>query len=180
MSRSARIWTGTWLALLLLVGGSASAAPLRPGEPPVWVAVEALLGEPGAVGSRGGGAGLRIGYRLNDQLSTAAGFATLFTRGGPVTLLAAGIEATLDATPIAPFLELSVLRADPVGRTGFTLAQRSGFGADFKIKPGVALGAVVRYVTPLDAEGALLTTGLAGLEFGLRFVFTPAVLFGGR
>lgn len=168
------------LALLLLAAGPARSAPLRPGEPPVWVAVEGLFGEPGASASRGGGAGLRIGYRLNDQLSTAAGFATLFARGGPVTMLAAGLEATLDSTPISPFLELSVMRADPVGRTGFTLAQRSGFGADLRIKPGVALGAVVRYVTPLDSDGLLLTTGLAGLEFGLRFVFTPAALFGGR
>jgi hypothetical protein len=143
-------------------------------EPPVWLALEGLYAQPGPDPTRGAGLGARLGYRLTDQVSTAVGFSTLFSRGGPVTALAAGFEAVLDITPVAPFLELSLLRVDPPGRAGFSLAQRSGFGADLRLTRAMAIGAVVRYVTALDADVPLgLGTGLTGLEFGLRFVFVP-------
>jgi hypothetical protein len=154
----------------------AAAAPLPRGQPPLWLALEGLYAEPGGDASRGPGAGLRLGYRFTDQFSAVVGFSTLLPRGGPLTNVAAGFEATLDDTPIAPFLELSVLRADPVGRAGFTLAQRTGFGADVRLAPGVAVGAVVRYVTPLDPEPGLSGSSLSGLELGLRLVLVPGFL----
>lgn len=160
---------------LALAALPALAAPLKAAQPPVWIAVEGLFAQPGADLSRGGGGGLRLGYRITDQISIAGGFATLLAHGRPVTLLAAGLEATLDSTPIAPFLELSILRADPVARTDFTLAQRTGFGADYLIGRGVAIGAVVRYVAPLDPAGTLAASSVRGLELGLRLVLTPGL-----
>src|SRR5207237_557352 len=115
----------------LLCALPAAAAPLR-GQPPVWLVVEGLYAQPGGDPSRGPGAGLRLGYRFTDQLSSAVGFSTLLARGGAVTALAAGFEAMLDSTPVAPFIELSFLRVDPSQRAGFSLAQRSGFGADWR------------------------------------------------
>ena len=163
------------LVALALAALPAFGAPLKPSQPPVWVAVEGIFGQPGADLSRGGGGGLRLGYRITDQISVAGGFSTLLAHGKPVTMAAAGLEATLDSTPIAPFLELSILRADPVSRTDFTLAQRTGFGADYLVGRGVAIGAVVRYVTPLDSGGNLAAAPVAGLEIGLRLVFTPGL-----
>src|SRR5437867_7252294 len=115
----------------LLFALPAAAAPPQ-GQPRVWLVVEGLYAQPGGDPSRGPGGGLRIGYRLTDQLSSGVGFSTLAARGGPVTAIAAGFEAMLDSTPVAPFIELSVLRVDPSGRAGFSLAQRSGFGADWR------------------------------------------------
>ena len=160
---------------LALAGPPALAASQKPLQPPLWIAVEGLFAQPGADLSRGAGGGLRLGYRITDQISAAGGFATLLAHGSPVTLFALGLEATLDSTPIAPFLELSILRADPVGRTDFTLAQRTGFGADYSLRRGVAIGAVVRYVTPLDSGGTLAASSITGLEFGLRLVLTPGL-----
>src|SRR5688572_22153161 len=85
------------LAVLALAGPPAGAAPLGARAPRLWLSMEGLFGEPGGDTSRGGGAGLRLGLRLTDQLSMAGGFTTLFARRGVVTGLAAGFEATLDA-----------------------------------------------------------------------------------
>lgn len=165
---------GLRAALLTLTLGTAAHASAPGREPPVWLALEGLYAQPGQDPTRGAGLGARIGYRVTDQLSTAAGFSTLLARSGPVTALAAGFEAILDITPVAPFLELSLLRVDPPGRAGFSLAQRSGFGADLRLSRGMAIGAVVRYVTALDADVPLgVGTGLTGLEFGLRLVLVP-------
>ena len=163
------------LVALALTGLPAAATSVRPAQPPLWLSVEGLFSQPGADLSRGGGGGLRLGYRITDQISVAGGFSTLLAHNHPITMAAAGLEATLDSTPIAPFLELSILRADPVGRTDFTLAQRTGFGADYLLGRGVAIGAVVRYVTPLDSGGNLAASQLAGLEVGLRLVLTPGL-----
>jgi hypothetical protein len=154
----------------------AKAEPLRPGLPPLWLTLEGLFAQPGGDASRGPGAGVGLGYRLADQLAGTASFSTLFAPKGPVTSLAAGFEALLDTTPIAPFLELSLLRVNPVERTGFTVAVRTGFGADLQVARGLSIGAVVRYVTPLDTEIPVTASGFSGLEFGLRFVIAPAAL----
>src|SRR5437867_8573744 len=94
------------VAVLALAAWGAQAAPLPSGKSPVWIALEGIYAEPGGDSSRGPGGGLRLGYRFTDQLSAAVGFSTLFARGGPVTATAAGFEAMLDSTPIAPFLEV--------------------------------------------------------------------------
>ena len=159
--------------LVLLAAAGTRASPMRAGTQPIWLVLEGLYAAPGGEPSRGGGAGVRAGYRVTDQVSAALGFETLFARGGPVTGISAGFEAMLDSTPIAPFLELSLVRADPFSRAGFSLAQRSGFGADWKLSPAFAVGAVVRYFAPLDAAGPLAGTGIAGIEFGLRIVLVP-------
>jgi hypothetical protein len=171
-ARSAAVLALAAAALSTAFAGPARAAPLPPREPPFWLVVESLYAAPGADTSRGPGAGLRLGYRINDQVSTAVGFETLFARGGPVTGLSAGFEAMLDITPIAPFFELSLVRADPLERTGFSLAQRTGFGADLRLWRGFSLGAVVRYLSPLDAQ-VPLSGSLAGIELGLRFTIVP-------
>ena len=151
----------------------ARAAPTTSVPNPFWVVLEGLYAAPGGDPSRGPGVGLRLGYRVSDQVSTAIGFETLLARGGPVTGISAGFEAMLDSTPIAPFLELSLVRADPFERAGFSLAQRSGFGADWKLSPACSLGAVVRYFMVLDAAANVSATGLSGLELGVRLVLFP-------
>ncbi len=80
----------------------------------------------------------------------------------------------LDSTPLAPFVELSIVRANPQGRVGYTLAQRTGFGVDYRVSKALALGAVVRYFQPLDNDAPLGGTALAGIEMGLRLVLFPA------
>jgi len=146
----------------------------RPRDPPLWLVVEALYAAPGGESSRGPGAGARLGYRITDQVSTAIGFSSLFARGGLVTALAAGFEATLDATPVAPFIELSLVRTDPPERVGFSLAQRSGFGFDWRFARGLSLGLVVRYFAALDATDApVAASSMNGIEFGLRLLAVP-------
>ena len=161
------------LLFIALAASTARAAPPRPISSPLWLVLEGVYAAPGGEPSRGPGGALRLGYRFTDQLSSAVGFETLFARGGPVTGLSAGFEATLDSTPIAPFLELSLVRADPVSRAGFSLAQRTGFGADWRLSRAVALGAVVRYFSPLDNEAPLGGTSLAGIELAFRLVLIP-------
>ena len=156
--------------------GPARAAPLRPADPRLFLVLEGIYAVPGGEPSRGGGAGLRLGYRVNDQVRFAGGLSSLLSHGQPVTLLSAGFEAVLDATPIAPFLEVSFVRADPVGRVGYSLATRSGFGADWRLSKSLALGAVVRYFTPLDADGPLAGSAANQYEFALRFVVVPGLL----
>ena len=171
-SRRAKVLLAS--ALCLACAGRASAAPLRPSDPALSFVLEGLYGVPGAEASRGAGAGLRVGYRVNDQVQTAAGFSTTLAHGKPVTLLAAGFEAVLDLTPIAPFLELSVVRADPADRVGYSLATRTGFGADYRFSKSMAVGAVLRYFTPLDASGPLVGSLPNQFEFALRLVLIPS------
>jgi hypothetical protein len=162
-------------AMLIVTPLAARASQPARAEAPLWLVVEGLYGSPGNDGSRGPGAAVRAGIRFTDQVSSAIGFETLFARGGPVTGLSAGFEAMLDSTPLAPFFELSVVRTNPSSRVGYTLAQRTGFGADFRVSKTVALGAVVRYFQPLDNDAPLGGTALAGLEMGLRLVLTASI-----
>jgi len=164
------------LALLL-------AAPLRPGEAALSVRLETAYLQPdGDSSSRGGGAGLSLGYRLTDQLSAVGGASasllwSLPAAGGPrqtqhLTMVFGGLEALLDATPIAPFLELCVVRLLPESAAGYSLATRTSLGADWLFAERFALGLAVRTLTPLDTPGGV--TALGGTEIGLRFTWTPA------
>jgi hypothetical protein len=165
------------LALLL-------AAPLRPGDAALSVQVETAYLQPGGnSSSRGGGAGLSLGYRLTDQLSaTAGGSASLLwslpAAGGPrqaqpLTMVFGGLQAQLDATPIAPFLELCMVQLLPESAAGYSLAARTALGADWLFAERFALGLAVRTLTPLDRPGSV--SALGGIEIALRFIWTPAV-----
>jgi hypothetical protein len=161
------------LALLL-------AAPLPPGEARMSVRLETAYLQPeGDASSRGGGAGLSIGYRLTDQLSAVGGASasllwSLPADGGPrqrqrLTMISAGLEALLDSTPIAPFLELCLVWLLPESAAGYSLATRTSLGADWRIAAPFALGLAARTLTPLDSGGV----SSLGVEIALRFVWTP-------
>jgi len=163
------------LALLL-------AAPLRPGEAALSVRLETAYLQPDVDASRrGGGAGLSLGYRLTDQLSVVGGASASLLwfppgAGGArqtqrVTMASAGLEALLDTTPIAPFLELCMVRLFPEGAAGYSLATRTSLGADWLFSAPFALGLVVRTLTPLDSPGGVTALGA---EVALRFTWTPA------
>jgi len=164
------------LALLL-------AAPLRPGDVALSVRLETAYLQPdGDSSSRGGGAGLSLGYRLTDQLSAIGGASASLlwsqpAAGGPrqrqhLAMVFAGLEALLDATPIAPFLELCVVRLLPESAAGYSLATRTSLGADWLFAERFALGLAVRTLTPLDTSGGI--SALGGAEVALRFIWTPA------
>jgi hypothetical protein len=163
------------LALLL-------AAPLRPGDAAFSVRLETAYLQPDVDASRrGGGAGVSLGYRLTDQLSVVGGASASLLWSPPdaggtrqrhrLTMASAGLEALLDTTPIAPFLELCVVRLLPESAAGYSLATRTSLGADWLFSAAFALGLVVRTLTPLDSPGGVTAFGT---EIALRFTWTPA------
>ena len=155
-------------------------APVRAGEGSFSLRVETAYLQPDE-GIRGGDAGVALAYRLTDQLSVVGGASAGLLWSSPVggapavrqhvTMASAGLEALLDATPIAPFLELCVVRLLPETAAGYSLATRTSLGADLRIAPPVAVGLAVRTLTPLDAPGGV--TALGGTEIALRFTWTP-------
>ncbi len=157
------------------------AAPLRPGAPPLALRLETAYVDPGDSTARGAGAGISAAYRLTDQLSVVAGASRsqlwlLPPEGGPrrsrpLSMVSAGLEALLDATPIAPFLELCVVRLLPEGAAGYSFATRTALGADWRLAPAFAVGLVVRTLTPLDSTGGV--TALGGTEIAARFTWVP-------
>lgn len=157
--------------LPLLLAFPAAAAPFARDTPQLQLRLEGLVGQPTTLlGPRGGG-GLGVGYRLTDQLWIILDAGQRAAPGGGITSVAAGLQATLDATPIAPFFELTVVQLSNRAALGYSLATRTGLGADWAFSRALALGAVVRTYTPFDPEGN--NTTLAGLEGVLRLVFTP-------
>jgi hypothetical protein len=156
------------------------AAPLRAGDAPVSLRIETIYLQPDIDAStRGGGAGASLAYRLTDQLSAIAGasesllwlpVAGAQRESQHLTMLAAGLEGLLDATPIAPFLEASIVRLIP--RTvGYSVALRTALGADWRFAPPVALGLAVRVLTPLDRTPDATVT--AGAEVAVRLTWIP-------
>jgi hypothetical protein len=91
--------------------------------------------------------------------------------GGGIVSFAAGLQATLDITPIEPYLEVAVVALTNRTALGYSLAARTGAGADWTFAPGLAIGAVVRAYTAFDPTNGDNTP--AGFEAGLRFTFTP-------
>jgi len=134
--------------------------------------------------ARGLGAGLGAGYRLTDQVSLVASAAqnVVWTQNGQpagaprssrsLSMVSLGAQAVLDATPIAPFLEASLVDLAPKTVAGYALAARVGLGADWGFLPAWALGIAVRSFSPLDAPGG--ATALGGAEIAARLVWTPA------
>lgn len=149
----------------------AAAAPLGRDAPQLQLRLEGLFGQPTSLlGVRGGG-GVGIGYRMTDQLWLIADAAGRPAPRGGIASVAAGLQATLDATPVAPFLELAIVELSNRAALGYSLATRTGLGADWSFSRTMALGLVVRTYTPFDPEGNNST--LAGLEAAVRLVLTP-------
>ncbi len=159
-----------WL-LPILLALPAAAAPLPPGSPRLQLRLEGLFGQPTTLlGVRGGG-GVGLGYRLTDQLWVIADGAQRAAPRGGISSLAVGLQATLDATPVAPYLELAVVQLSNHDTLGYSLATRTGVGADWAFSRATAVGVVVRTYTPFDPANG--DTTLAGLEAAVRLVFTP-------
>ncbi len=170
VNRRCKVRTVRWLAAIFLAL-PAAAAPLPKGAPQLQLRFEGIFGQPtNLLGARGGG-GVGVGWRLTDQLWLIGDAAQRAAPGGGIGSVAAGLQATLDALPISPYLELTVVRLTNHDALGYSLATRTGVGADWSFSPRMALGAVVRTYTPFDPAGNNST--IAGLEGVLRLVFTP-------
>ncbi|HEY6911149.1 MAG TPA: hypothetical protein VI356_17355 [Myxococcales bacterium] len=161
------------LAALLAVLPPA-AAPLRPGSPRLQLRLEALGGEPSTRLATRAGAGIGAGYRLTDQLWAVGDVATRAAPGGGIPSFALGLQATLDATPISPYLEAALVDFGNRRQVGYSLAARTGLGADWMFSRAMGLGLVVRTYTAFDAEGTSQTP--TGLEAAVRLVFTPGAM----
>jgi hypothetical protein len=159
----------TLAALLLAL--PAAAAPLPPGSSHLQLRLEGLFGQPTTqLGARGGGA-FGLGWRMTDQLWLIGDAAQRAAPGGGMASLAFGLQATLDATPISPYVELAVVDLTNRKAAGYSLATRTGLGADWMFARGAGLGVVVRTYTALDPEDGRST--VAGVEGAFRLIFTP-------
>ena len=156
---------------LFLLAVPAAAAPLGNETPHLQIRLEGVFGQPSTLlGVRGGG-GAGIGWRMTDQLWLIGDLSQRAAPGGGITSFAAGLQATLDSTPIAPYIELAMVELTNRQALGYSLATRTGVGADWAFSPRMAIGLVVRTYTPFDPEGNNAT--LAGLEAAVRLVITP-------
>jgi hypothetical protein len=134
--------------------------------------------------ARGLGGGFGASYRLTDQIAVVASASqnVVWIQNGQPTgasrssrslsLFSAGAQAVLDATPIAPFLEATLVDLAPRAVAGWSIAARVGFGADWAFLPAWALGLAVRSFSPLDSPGGM--SALGGAEIAARLVWTPA------
>ena len=158
----------------LLLAFPAAAAPLSPGSPHLQLRLEGLFGQPTTeLGVRGGFA-LGLGWRMTDQLWAVGDLGARAAPGGGIGSLAFGIQATLDSTPISPYVELSVVDLTNRAAVGYTLATRIGLGADWMFARGAGIGIVVRSFTAFDPEKD--NPGLSGVEGAIRLVLTPGWL----
>ena len=159
-----------WLAAIFLAF-PASAAPLPAGAPRVNLRLEGVFGQPSTLyGVRGGG-GAGFGFRLTDQLWIIGDAEQRAAPFGGISSLAFGLQATLDATPVSPYLELAVVDLSNRRALGYSLATRTGVGADWQFSRSTAIGLVVRTYAAFDPDDGNST--LSGLEAVLRVVFTP-------
>ena len=67
-----------------------------------------------------------------------------------MSLFSAGAQAVLDATPIAPFLEATLVDLAPKAVAGYAIAARIGFGADWAFLPAWALGLAITASTKAE------------------------------
>jgi hypothetical protein len=162
-------------ALLALIALPLSAAPLPSGEPAFSLRLEGMFGQPTTLLGARGGVGIGAGYRLSDQLSLIADVAQRAAPRGGVSSVAVGLQATLDMTPVVPYLELAVVDAGPRETLGYSLATRTGLGVDWFASSRFAVGLSVRTFTALDAitnvHNVSITGG--GTEAALRLVYFP-------
>jgi hypothetical protein len=156
---------------LILFALPAAAAPLPRDAPLLQLRLEGVFGQPtNRLDVRGGG-GVGVGVRMTDQIWLIADGAQRAAPGGGIGSVAVGLQATLDALPVSPYLELTIVRLSNRAALGYSLATRTGIGADWAFQRAMALGIVVRTYTPFDPEGN--NAALAGVEAALRLVITP-------
>ncbi|HET9754791.1 MAG TPA: hypothetical protein VFP52_17595 [Myxococcales bacterium] len=158
------------LAALLAVLPPA-AAPLRQGSPRLQLRLEGVAGQPSTRLATRAGAAAGLGYRLTDQLWAVGDVATRAAPGGGILSAALGLQATLDATPVSPYLEVALVDFGNRRQVGYSLAARAGLGADWMFSRALGVGLVVRTYTAFDPDGGNQTP--TGLEAAVRLVFTP-------
>ena len=180
----------------LLLAFPAAAAPLRPGTPRLQLRLEGLFGQPTTrLGSRGG-ADLGAAWRLSDQLWVVGDAGQRAAPGGGIGSLALGVQLTLDATPISPYLELSVAgRSHPA--VAMPWDQRSAelqHAETWQLagRAAVAVGtqgwqasldwqqrgeaAELHLAGPLGVGALVLKETPAGVEGAFRLILTPGAL----
>jgi hypothetical protein len=158
----------------LLLAFPAAAAPLRPGTPRLQLRLEGLFGEPTSRLGPRGGAGLGAAWRLSDQFSLVGDAEQRAAPGDGIGSLALGVQLTLDATPISPYLEVAMAGLTHRASLGYSLATRFGLGADWMFSRGAGIGVVVRTYTALNPANDISTP--AGVEGAFRLVLTPGAL----
>lgn len=170
-----RSWAWVLSALLCgSSGGAWGALPLqRPDAPRLSLAFEGGFSQTNAAPTRGAGLGVQLGLRFTDQLSITAAATGGAAEAGPFSTLGFGLQALFDSTPVAPFFDLQMVLLGPEATTGYALAVRMGFGADWKFAKAFAVGLAVRTLSPVDDFN---NTAVAGTEIVLRFVLVPAWL----
>ena len=157
--------------LAFLIAVPAAASPLPANTPHLQLRAEGLFGQPTTELGARGGLGVGVGWRMTDQLWLVADMAQRAAPGGGIGSFAAGLQATLDMTPISPYFELTMVDLTNHEVLGYSLATRTGLGADWAFRKDMAIGVVVRTYTPIDPAANNPT--LAGVEAAFRFVFTP-------
>jgi hypothetical protein len=155
----------------LLSAVPAAAASVDEGTPRLQLRVEALAGQPTTLLGTRAGLGVGLGWKLTDQISAVGDAQTRAAPGGGITSFAAGLAATLDITPVEPYIEVAVVTFTNGTALGYSLAARTGVGADFPFARGLAVGAVVRSYIPFDARSG--ASAVAGVEAAVRLAFTP-------
>ncbi len=157
-----------------LIALPAAAGPLPPGTSRLQLRLEGLVGQPTTrLGARGG-LGVGAGLRITDQLWVIGDAGERPAPGGGITSVAAGLQATFDATPISPYLELAMVDLSNRSALGYSLATRIGVGADWMFSRAAGLGVVVRSYTAIDPSSDSPT--VAGLEAAFRLVLNPGAL----
>jgi hypothetical protein len=154
--------------LALLLALPAPAASLKADVPRLQLRLEALGGQPTSLLGTRAGLGLGAAFRLTDQVSVFADGQTRPAPGGGIHSLAVGLSGTLDITPVEPYIEVAVVTLTNRAALGYSLAARTGAGADLRVARAIALGVVARTYAPFNGD-----TALAGFEAALRLSFTP-------
>jgi hypothetical protein len=150
----------------LLLALPAAAASLKDDPARVQLRLEALGGEPTSLLGPRGGVGLGAAFLLTDQLSLFADGHSRPAPGGGIHSFAVGLSATLDITPIEPYIEVAVATLTNRSALGYSAAARTGAGADLRLARALAVGVLVRTYTPFNGD-----TAVAGFEAALRLSF---------
>ncbi|MGZ6124154.1 MAG: hypothetical protein ACXWLR_04290 [Myxococcales bacterium] len=162
------------LLAAVLVAFPAAAAPLPPGTPHLQLRLEGLFGQPTTnLGVRGGVAA-GAAWRMTDQLWVFGDAGQRAAPGGGIGSVALGLQATLDATPISPYLEVAMVDLSNRAALGYSLAARTGVGADWMFSRAAGIGVVVRTYAAFDPVNDNPT--VAGLEAAFRLVVNPGAL----
>jgi len=157
-----------------LLAFPAAAAPLRPGMPQLQLRLEGLFGQPTTQLGVRGGVAVGAGWRMTDQLWIIGDAGQRAAPGGGIGSLALGLQATLDATPVSPYLEVAMVDLSNRKALGYSLATRTAVGADWMFSRAAGIGIVVRTYAAIDPENDNPT--LAGLEAAVRLVLNPGAL----